>query len=380
MNVNQIYTLVNDVTNEVLGKNDLINENLSNVIDLGTEIFNQNAVDNYVKTLVNHIGKVIFVNRPYSGKIPSVLMDSWEFGSVLEKISAELPTAKENETWELVDGNEYKQDIFYKPSVSAKFFNNKVTFEIPISITEKQVKESFSNATQLNAFLSMLYDSVDKAMTIKIDALVMRTINNFIDVTIKSNNENVKINLLEKYNTQFTQNLTAAKAIYDKDFIRFASYQIALYADRLQTISSLFNLGGKARFTNKNDLHIVLLSDFAKSAQTYLYSDTYNNEFVKLPNSETVPYWQGSGENYDFEDVTTIKTTDGTNTNEISGILGVMFDRNALGVANLDRRVTSNYNAKAEFYNNYYKFDCSYFNDTNENFIVFYIADEDNNS
>lgn len=375
MEVKQIYSLVNEVTGEVLGKTDLVAENLSNVVDLGTEIFNQNAVDNYVKSLVNHIGKVIFVNRPYSGKIPSVLMDGWEFGSVLEKITAELPNAIENESWQLVDGEEYKQDIFYKPTVSAKFYNSKVTFEIPISITERQVKESFSNATQLNAFISMLYDSVDKAMTIKIDGLVMRTINNFIDTAMQSNNENVKINLLEKYNNQFNKELLAINAIYDKDFIRFASYQIALYADRLQTISTLFNIGGKARFTNKNDLHIVLLSDFAKSAATYLYSDTYNNEFVKLPTAETVPYWQGSGTSYDFSDVSTIKTTDGETPQTHGGILGVMFDRNALGVANLDRRVTSNYNAKAEFYNNYYKFDCSYFNDTNENFVVFYVAD-----
>lgn len=382
MEVKQIYTLVNNVTNEVLGKTDLINEDLSNVVDLGTEIYNANAVDNYVKSLVNHIGKVIFVNRPYSGKVPSVLMDGWEFGSVLEKITAEIPTAQENESWDLQDGQEYKQDIFYKPTVTAKFFNSKVTFEVPLSITEKQVKESFSNATQLNGFLSMLYDAVDKSMTIKTDALIMRTINNMIVTTFENEPQNGfarAINLLNLYNTKFNQTLTAANAIYDKDFIRFASYQIALYSDRLATISTLFNVGGKTRYTDKNNLHVVLLSDFAKGANTYLYSDTFHNDFVKLPNAETVPFWQGSGVNYNFTDISTIKTTktvEGNPVNTtISGVLGVMFDRNALGVANLDKRVTSNYNAKAEFFNNWYKFDCSYFNDTNENFIVFYIAD-----
>ena len=382
MEVKQIYALVNSVTNEVLGKTDLINEDLTNVVDLGTEIYNANAVDNYVKSLVNHIGKVIFVNRPYSGKVPSVLMDGWEFGSVLEKIQAEIPTAQENESWDLQDGQEYKQDIFYKPTVTAKFFNSKVTFEVPLSITERQVKESFSNATQLNGFLSMLYDAVDKSMTIKTDALIMRTINNMIVTTFENEPQNGfarAINLLSLYNTKFGQTLTAANAIYDKDFIRFASYQIALYSDRLATISTLFNVGGKTRYTDKNNLHVVLLSDFAKGANTYLYSDTFHNDFVKLPNAETVPFWQGSGVNYDFTDISTIKTTktvDGNPVNStISGVLGVMFDRNALGVANLDKRVTSNYNAKAEFFNNWYKFDCSYFNDTNENFIVFYIAD-----
>lgn len=381
MQVSQIYTLVNNVTKEVLGKENLIAEDLSNVVDLGTEVFNQNAVDNYVKSLVNHIGKVIFVNRPYSGKIPSVLMDGWEFGSVLEKITAEIPAATENESWELTNGEEYKQDIFYKPSVSAKFYNSKVTFEVPISITERQVKESFSSAEQLNGFLSMLYDAVDKSMTIKTDGLIMRTINNMIVTTFE--NEPVSgearcINLLAKYNAKFNKSLTAANALLDGDFIRFASYVIALYADRLGTISTLFNVGGKARFTSAENLHVVLLSDFAKAADTYLYSGTFHNEFVKLPKAETVPYWQGSGKGYEFSDTSKIynsKTVSDVVTNtEYAAILGVMFDRNALGVSNLNRRVTSNYNAKAEFFNNYYKFDAGYFNDTNENFIVFYIA------
>lgn len=374
MDVKQIFELVNNVTSEVLGKTELVNEDLTNIVDVGTEIMNANAVDNYVKSLVNHIGKVIFVNRPYSGKVPSVLMDGWEFGSILEKVTAELPTAQENETWELENGKEYKQDIFYKPSVSAKFFNSKTTFEIPLSITERQVKDSFSNAAQLNGFLSMLYNAVDKAMTIKVDGLIMRTINNFIAATYADTTPtktNRAVNLLEKYNAQFGKELTAAAAIFEPEFIRFAAYTLAVYADRLGTISTLFNVGGKERFTDRANLHVVLLSDFAKAAQTYLYSDTQNKEFVSLPNSETVPYWQGSGKAYGFEDVSTIKV----NGTEINGILGVMFDRNALGVCNTDRRVTSNYNAKAEFYNNYYKFDASYFNDTNENFVMFYIAD-----
>lgn len=390
MQVKQIYALLNDVTKEVLGSTELVKEDLTGLVDLGTEVFNQNAVDNYVKSLVNHIGKVIFVNRPYSGKIPSVLMDSWEFGSVLEKINADIPEAEENKTWDLVDGQSYSQDVFHKPVVTAKFFNSKVTFEVPVSITERQVKESFSNSEQLNAFLSMIYNAVEKAITIKTDALIMRTINNMIGETLIADatafggagSEDYTsastarcVNLLKLYNTQKGTTLTADKAITDPDFIKFASYTIGLYSDRLASISSVFNIGGKARFTPKENLHIVLLSDFEKAAKTYLYADSYNKDQVLLPNAETIPFWQGSGKKYDFDSVAhiTIKETNGTSV-EISGVLGVMFDRDALGVCNLDRRVTTNYNAKAEFFNNYYKFDAGYFNDTNENFVVFFVA------
>lgn len=396
MDVKQIYTLINSVSSEVLGKTDIVAEDLTGIVDLGTEVFNQNAVDNYVKSLVNHIGKVIFVNRPYAGKVPSVLMDAWEFGSVLEKISADVPEAEENDTWNLTDGKTYSQDVFHKPTVTAKFFNSKVTFEVPVSITERQVKESFSNAAQLNGFISMIYAAVEKSMTIKADALIMRTINNMIAETVLADavafgasaagdmtGANLStastarcINLLKLYNdkTGAETPLTAAKAITDPDFIRFASYVMGTYADRLQSISTVFNVGGKERFTPKDMLHVVLLSDFAKAAQTYLYSDTFNRGDVLLPQAETVPFWQGSGKNYEFASTGNINVKEsGGKAVEISGVLGVMFDRDALGVCNLDRRVTTNYNAKAEFFNNYYKFDAGYFNDTNENFVVFFI-------
>ena len=384
MTIQQIYELVNSATSEILGESVVIAEDLSNVVDIGTEIFNANAVDNYVRSLVNHIGRVIFVNRPYAGNVPSVLMDGWEYGSVLEKITADLPEATENESWELTNGESYDPNIFYKPTVSAKFFNKRVTFEIPMSFTEKQVKESFSNATQLNGFLSMLYNAVDKAMTVKVDALVMRTINNMVGETIYadygaaalSSKSGVKaVNLLYIYNQRFNKSLTASAAVTDPDFIRFAAYEMGVMSSRLSKISTLFNIGGKDRFTPSDLLHVVMLSDFRKAANVYLQSDVFHDQFTALPNSEEVPYWQGSGTEYNFTDISNIKiTTASGNSIDASGILCVMFDRDALGVTNLDRRVTTNYNPKAEFYNNWYKFDAGYFNDTNENFVVFFVA------
>lgn len=383
MTVAQIYNIINPITKEILGETAVVNEDLSNIVDIGKEIFDATDVDNYVKSLVNHIGRVVFVNRPYSGGAPSVLMDGWEYGSVLEKISAELPEATENESWELTDGTSYDPNIFYKPKVSAKFFNKRVTFEVPMSFTERQVKESFSNASQLNGFLSMLYNAVDKSMTIKIDSLVMRTINNMIAETLHDFNKDGDykgtgiraVNLLKLYNDDKGTSLTAKESIKDPDFIRFASYIMGLYMERLSKISSLFNIGGKDRFTPRDLLHVILLSDFAKASDSFSMSSTFHNEFVKLPKGEIIPYWQSSGTDYSFNSVSSInvKTSSG-DTVTASGIIGVMFDRDALGVTNLDRRVTTNYNPKAEFFSNWYKFDAGYFNDINENFVVFYVA------
>ena len=384
MEVKQIYTLMNSVTSEILGETGLIQEDLQNVVDVGTQILNATAFDNYVKTLVNHIGKVIFVNRPYSGNVPSVLMDSWEFGSILEKVSAEMPDATENESWELTDGASYDPNIFYKPTVSAKFFNKRVTFEVPVSITERQVKESFSNASQLNGFISMIYNAVDKSMTVKIDSLVMRTINSMIGETVKadygssllSSKSGIKaVNLLYEYNTKFNKSLTAGDSITDPDFIRYASYIMGLYTSRLTKITTLFNVEGKERFTPSDLLHVVLLSDFKKACASYLQSDTFNKELVALPNAEEVPYWQASGQDYAFSNVSKINiVTPSGDSVEVGGILGIMFDRDALGVCCVDRRVTTNFNPKAEFTNSWFKFDCGLFCDKGEQFVVFFVA------
>ena len=380
MKVTQLKDIVNSATSEVLGKTDVVNDDLSNLVDVGNEIFDTDNVDNYVKKLIDRIGQVIFVNRLYAGGVPSVLMDSWEYGSVVEKISADMPEADENDSWNLQNGQTYSQDTFYQPKVSAKFFNSKVTFDVKLSFTTEQVKESFSNVNELNGFISMLETGVKNSMTVKLDGLIMRTINNMTGQILNSANGLQKVNLLTEYNTVSGQTLTANKALMDKDFLKFASLTIKKYQARITKMSTLFNAGGKARFTTTDNLHTVLLSDFADSAEVYLLSDTYHNDTVSLPNHETVPYWQGSGKSYAFNDISKIdvKIDAGNKTAKQvtqTGILGVMFDTNALGVSNLNQRTTTSYNARAEFYTNYYKMDAGYFNDLNENFVVFYIAD-----
>lgn len=380
MKVTQLKDIVNGVTSEVLGQETVVNEDLSNLVDIGNEIFDTDNVDNYVKKLIDRIGQVIFVNRLYAGGVPSVMMDSWEFGSIVEKISADMPVADENDSWALQDGQTYSQDTFYQPKVSAKFFNSKVTFDVKLSFTTEQVKESFASVNELNGFVSMLETGVKNSMTVKLDGLIMRTINNMIGQVLNSGTGLQNVNLLAQYNQVKGTTLTAANALLDKEFLKYASLTIKKYQARITKMSTLFNVGGKARFTTTDNLHTVLLSDFADNAAVYLMSDTIHNEQVSLPGNETVPYWQGSGTSYDFADTSKIdvKIDAGNKTAKAvtqSGILGVMFDTNALGVSNLNQRTTTSYNARAEFYTNYYKMDAGYFNDLNENFVVFYIAD-----
>lgn len=374
MKVEQIYSITNSIAKEVLGETAVVQEDLSNIVDLGEQIQNTASMDKYVKSLIDHIGKVIFVDRPYKGSAPSVLMDSWDYGSILEKITMDsYPEATENDTWELQDGHSYDPNVFTAPKTSAKFFNNKSTFEIPMSFAERQVKSAFDSVSQLNSFFSMIESAIENSMTIRVDGLVMRTINNFMAQVIDTNNSNRTVHLLTQYNAKFGTTLTADKALVTPEFVRWASFQMGMYENRMKKLSKLFNEGGKERFTPADKLNIILLDEFAQAANVYLQSDVYHNEFTKLPQADVVPYWQGSGQSYALEDTSSINVKHGDVTVEKNYIIGVMFDHDALGVSCLDRRVTSNYNPRGEFYNNWYKFDAGYFNDLNENFVVFVI-------
>lgn len=383
MKVEQIYKLMNEIAEEVVGKEFVVEADLSNVVQLGEAILNKISYDNYVRTLVNHIGKVDFHNRIYAGGAPSIYKDAWEYGSIREKISFVLPEAEENPSWKLVDGNVYEQDQFKAPSINVKFYNDRTTYQIQLSITERQVKESFSSASQLNSFISGLHVAVENAITIRNDALIMETIDSMIAHTLNAGTSANKVDVLSLYNTRFSKSLTPAAAITDPDFIKFASYLIGLYSDRMTRVSTLFNLDGETRFTPKDKLHVVLLSEFAKAANSYLQSETFHDEFTALPQAETVPFWQGSGKDYGFDNTSKIDVTVKDITSNVanatinvaqSGIIGVMFDDWAVGVTNEDRRTTSHVNSVGEFTNYWYKVDAEYFNDLSENFVVFYLG------
>ena len=382
MKVEQIADIVNQTTAEVTGTEALADVDLNKVVEIGAEVLdNDKLIDNFVKSLVDHIGKVVFVNRPYTGSTPSVMMESWEYGAILEKIQYEgLPEAEENDSWNLEDGRSYDPNIFYKPTVSAKFYSERKTFDIPMSFAQRQVKSAFSNSAQLQAFFAMIETAISNGMTVKMDSLVQLTIANAI-ATVYNNkltNPVQYYDLVTAYRTATGDStVTPENALVKPEFTRWASMHMKRVAARMRKLSTLFNAGGKYRHTPADRLHLILHSDFTAAAEAFLYSDTYHNEYVKLPQAEEVAFWQGSGTGFAWGDTSKIIVTPSgaEEPTTVNNVVGIFFDRDALGVSNLDRRVTTNWNPKAEFTNNWYKFDAGYFNDFNENIVVFTLGE-----
>ena len=386
MKMNQVASILNTVNKEIIGEEAIVSEDLSNIVDVGVTVLNATSYDNYVKKLADHIAKVVCAIRPYKGGAPKVFMDNYEFGAIIEKISYNLPEAQDNSTWNLQNGQSYDPNVFTSPEITVKFYSNRETFEIPMSITTKQVKSAFSDAVQMNAFISGIYTAIDNAITLRFDSLIMRTINNFTGEVLHHNypdgNYNATshataVNLLHDYNAEYGTALTTDNCMHTPEFLRYCAKVIRKYVDWLKLESVKYNIGGQTRFTTEDKLHLVLLSDFAINSQYDMQSDTFHKDLVSLPKYETVPYWQAPGDSTpSFANNSEIHVAIASDKSEVEagGIIGVMFDHDALGVTNHRDYTTSQFNARAEFTNIWHKVEAGCFNDSNENYIVFFVA------
>lgn len=397
MKVTQIAGVLNDtISKEVVGEIDLIKEDLSNIVDVGKLVTDSLSAsgntNNFVSTLIDRIGRVKYVDRTYKTQAPNILKDSYEYGSILMKVRAEVPDFQENSSWKLgaLDGkgigeaSELDPFVISAPSAISKVYNSKITYEAPITISDLMLKQAFTSATEMGRFIAMIENRIQLKMTLSTDALIMRTINNLIGLKIGSG-RNV-VNLFTEYNTvvpQAKQVATVKEALSNTDFLRFATKTIALYKDYLKTASVKYNDSGNyITFTPSDRLKFVALSEFAKDMETYLYADTYHNEFVKMEGYSTVPFWQSQGDGEDdfaIRSALVVDANDGSDTPVSvaqSGIVAVMFDEEAAAVVNENYRVTSQYNPRGEYTNYFYKWDAGYMNDTYENCVVFVVATE----
>ena len=393
MKITQLKDVLNGTTQTVgiidqtTGKVAVANEDLSNIVDIGKTILdytgqsNENY-DSFMRTLIDQVGKIVIVNRTYVSQAPNILKDSWEYGSILQKVRVNLPDVEENATWDLFNypksGGAAYPDPFElsKPDAYAKFYNSKNTYEIPITLTDYQLREAFQSASQFGSFIAAIENRIRVKQTLCNDGLIMATIDNLIGETLSGHGGKV-VNLLTAYNAIAATPITADKALTNKEFLRFASATIAKYKKYVAQASAKYNAGNYITFTPADKLKFVANTEFAKALDAYLYSDTFNEEFVKLDGYSEVPFWQGSG-TADGDRLTVDVSVDvnGTATAvKNTGVLAVMFDDEAAAVCNENYRTTSIYNPRGEYTNYFYKYDAMFMNDVEENCVVFTIAD-----
>lgn len=403
MKVDQIASILNALNEEMVGTEAVFADDLSNIVDAGkavldyTDAADGKNFDNYVKKLIDRVGRVIFVDRSYTSQAPNILKDSWEYGSIMMKVRAELMDARNNTTWELGDipngtGLSNDQDgegnpiipsrldpfVLSKPSVAAKFYNKKVTYEVAITLVDYQLREAFRNASEMSRFISMLENRIRVKRILCTDALIMATIRNLMGYKLATGKA---INILPLYNATVAAGsaITASEFWTNPDAIRFANKTISMYKKYMAAASTLYNEGDYITFTPEDRMKAVFLAEYVKAAEVYLYSDTFHNEYDKLSGYSEVGFWQGVGEDGSLASRSTIMGTFiGNNENKVNGgaagVIAVLFDEEACAVCCEHDRVLSQVNNRGEYVNYFYKWDALYMNDLEENCVVFYVA------
>ena len=404
MKVEQIASILNDLNDAMVGADTTFADDLSNIVDAGKSVLdytgeNNDNYENYIRKLIDRVGKVIFVDRAYRSQAPNILKDSWEYGSILMKVRVELMDNKDNATWQLGDipngtGLSNDQDaqgnpitpsrldpfVLNKPTAQAKFYNKRVTYEIPITLADSQLRSAFTSASEMARFIATIENRIRVKKTLDVDALIMATIRNLAGYKIATGKA---INLLPLYNAT----VPAASAIQAADFwtnpdaIRFANKTISLYKKYMAAASTLFNESDYVTFTPEDRLKAVFLAEYVKDAEVYLYADTFHNEYDKLDGYSEIGFWQGTSTDGSLESRSKIFGTfvsddEKTVTGGVDGVIAALFDEEAAVVCCEHDRTTSQRNGRAEYVNYFYKYDCGIINDMQENCVIFYISDD----
>ena len=398
MLINQISNTLNTVIEPIaVGSTAVVSEDLRNIVDVGKVVLDyvsvsNNNFNNFVSGLIDQIGKTIFWDRTYKGAAPAIMVDSWEYGSILMKTRCEIPDFHDSVTWKLADiyadaiaNNKTPGITDYPdldpfelsiPEAQAKFYNKKKAFELPITIGMKQLEQAFKSASEMQRFVSMIENRIRMKQTIATDALIYRTVANFMGLKIADGNY---IDLMAAYNTAYgTTFATYNDCVAEPKFLAFASRVIDNYRSYMKEASVLFNKAGYVSFTPADKMKTIILKDFEGCMKSTLYSTTFHDDYVKLGDYEVVNSWQGPGTGYGANSNRgrlKVKCTDGTTDYTVSAIpVAVVFDRDGCAVCNEDPRVTSQYNPRGEYTNFFYKWDANYLNDNVENGLVFTIG------
>lgn len=394
MKVNQISGMLNDVFASVLG-DDLFAEDLSNIVDngkiiTGSDVFGD-AFDNYAAKIIDKVGRTVFWDRVYNADDLGIWRSSWEYGSVLEKIRCEVGDYTDNCEWDLTKDADSDNDLdyneniathiaemfkFYPAKVQAKYFNSKTTFKTTISITRKQLRSAFNGASEMARFIGMIEQRVRSKMEISKNALQKMVIANLMGEHLAQ--EKQVIDLADLYNAETGQSAgTLAAALNDKTKARFIAQKMTFFRELMTEPSKLYSASGTFwNHTPLEDSRLIVIADVDSALRFNVYGDTYNEEFVRLNNYKVVPFWQSSGKSNDLDDRSgiVIKTSNGNYVSR-NGIIGVLFDRDAAMIANEEPDVRTQYNPDGNFTNYFYCADCSYYNDFDENAIVFVWGD-----
>ena len=371
MTTEQIYSVVNEVNKEAFGSNALAVVDTSSLISLGNTVLSSSSnTEAFLNTLAQRIGRTIMRYRKYRNKLGNMVLNDFEYGAILQKIKVMMPEAEEDEMYDLVDGSSIDHYKVSKPKVEQKLFVTRTPYQYHITIQRETLKEAFTGENEMGSFISTVFGEVRNAIELGLENLSRVTLATAIAEVAGSTRE---YKLVTMYNNDFQPStpLTAATAINNEEFMRYAVGVMNTVLDGLSDMSDLYNDGTMETFTPVEDLRVKVISKFQRKLETVVEYGAFHDKFTSLDsNYDKINFWQSKQSGSEFS-VNIKRPSDGEAT-AVNNVVAIMHDRDAMGVYKYEEEVaTTPINAAGLYYNQYWHEKQLRFIDLSENIVIF---------
>lgn len=380
--VTQFSSIVNDAVKDITGKSvSITNLDSTGLVSLGKQLSSMGLLEGWFNAMAKRIAATVYFVRSYQGRSRNILMDEMAFGAFRQKVYYELPTAVDNPEWAIPASGQYQQaspyDVEGTITVTAMVFGGKGTWAIELLRPISQIKEAFVNESEMMRFIDGIYVQIENAYNLEVESLVSLAVNTSIANELKGGHSR---NLLTEYNAIVPTPITVGEALYNADFIKFANKEINRTVKNMQIMSTVFNKAGYNTFTDRENLILEVLGEYAASSATYLESDTFHKELVALPGYNEVPAWQYTGNTpvFGFDNCSKIDVTnDDINSGEAvvqGGIIAFVHDKENVAAYFGERDTWEVFNPRSRVMVHGEHATKGYAVDGHANAVVFYIA------
>lgn len=372
--VNQIYDLCNQVFQQMTGRTDIAAVDSASLVAMGNEVSNLGKNDLWLNTLARRIGLTIDNYRVYLNKFSDLYRTQVEWGALVQKLTVEMPDAVADDMYKVgqMNGQALDHYIINNPKAKQKIFDKETPYSFFITMQEKMLTEAFLNAGAMASFVNQVFGKVQNKIEVVLEDLArVALVNMMCNLSVKQ-----EIKLVTLYNSKTGSNLYPQTALFDPAFMRFAIGMMNNIASKMETMSVLFNTEGYDRFTPKSEQRFYVLADFITQLETVVQYAAFNSQYVNKSVDIAVPYWQGVKEGDDINDIAVLSKVIGKVDSKvdktIENVVGVLFDREAIGTFRQEEKVlTTPVNARGAYYNTFWHEKQMWFNDMSENAVIF---------
>lgn len=374
MQLNQIAQLLNEtMVPNIMGEGTTLTENLSNFADFGTQVASLTAeqLKDYTASFVANVIKTYYDERIFNKTIPGLFRDYEEWGGIIQRVKAGLSEVTDSVSQNLQNGVSYDPFVYHGFQHDNVVYTKDCTFELDWSIPDDMYKTAFSSVTELQNFISYIYNRAENTMNVNLYAAAMATLR----ALILANSSKV-VHLLTLYNTTHFDSssdyLTADQALENAAFCKWYNRQLILLKKAVTDVSAKYNDGSVETFTPAEDVNVIQLAQVALAIEMNMTSGVYHKELVEVGNYSEVNFWQNSDDDLipALSIAGQVKGDIGSGTTTLGPVAFVIADKYAAGITSHPEVVTSMYNGKGRFTNFFRSIWAQFYVSKNQNCII----------